>query len=75
MTMATKSEYIEHWADIIRTVFEAEGNIKNRDAWVQRLREARNLPDDQRLKVYDEYVMALATEIVSKTTDEEMNEL
>lgn len=70
-----RNEYIEHWADIIRTVFTAESNIKNRDAWVQRLREARNLPEDQRMKVCNEYVRALATEIVSKTSDEELEEL
>ena len=75
MTMATRNEYIEHWADIIRTVFAAEDNIKDRDNWVQRLREARNLPFDQRKKVCDDYVRVLATEIVSRTTDEELEEL
>ena len=66
---------INQWADIIRTVFAAEANIKNRDKWVERLREARNLPEDQRMKVCNEYVRELATEIVSKTSDEELEEL
>lgn len=73
--MATRNEYIENWADIIRTVFAAEGNLKNRDAWVQRLRYARNLPEEDKQRVCDDYVMALATEIVSRTSDEELEEL
>ena len=58
-------ESIEHWSWIVRAVFQAEHNIV--DGWKERLEKAKDT--DMADKVADEYVRAIATEILSKSMD------
>lgn len=67
----TRKQAIKHWKPIIKAVFVAEESIS--DAWQQKLKEAANLPPDEQIRFLDEYLAAVAEEILSKTTDEEIN--
>lgn len=66
----TREEAIERWADIASTVFWAEENIAQE--WHERLKDAPNLPKDKQHELTQAYCRAIAEEVVSKTTDEEM---
>lgn len=66
----TRDEAIERWSHIASTVFWAEEKISKE--WHQRLKEAPNLSKEEQHKLADEYCQAIAAEIVSKTTDEEL---
>ena len=67
----TKEEAIERWADIAETVFWAEERIAK--DWLDRLSDAPNLSKREQHKLAQDYCRAIAREIVSKTTDEELN--
>ena len=69
----TRQEAIERWAQICSTVFWAEERISKE--WHQRLKEAPNLSKEEQHKLADEYCQAIAKEIVSKTTDEQLSAL
>ena len=58
----TKEQQIAHWAAIVRTVFRAEDNIKAE--WLPRLQEAKNLDKPLKEALADEYVRAIAAEII-----------
>ena len=66
----TREQAIERWSTIASTVFWAEEKISKE--WHQRLKEAPNLSKEEQHKLADEYCQAIAAEIVSKTTDEEL---
>lgn len=66
----TRQEAINHWAAIVHTVFAAEYAIM--DDWKYRLIAARLLSKEEKQKLSDEYLEAVATEIVSRTTGEEL---
>ena len=66
----TRQEAIRRWKGIAETVFWAEDTLAKE--WNKRLRDAAKLPEQQRHELADAYVEAIATEIVSKTTDEEL---
>ena len=66
----TRKEAIERWSHIASTVFWAEDNIAKE--WHDRLSEAPNLPKDKQHELATDYCRAIAKEIVSKTTDEEL---
>ena len=66
----TRQEAIERWAHICTTVFWAEEKISKE--WHPRPKEAPNLSKEEQQKLADEYCHAIATEIVSGTTDEEL---
>lgn len=66
----TRQEAIDRWKGIAETVFCAEAAIAKE--WNKRLRDAAKLPEQQRRELANAYVEAIATEIVSKTTDEEL---
>ena len=67
----TKEEAIERWADIAETVFWAEENIAQECH--DRLSDAPNLNKKEQHKLAQDYCHAIAREILSKTTDEELN--
>ncbi len=67
----TRQQAIEHWKPIIKTVFAAEDSII--DVWYTKLKEAASLPPDEQIRFLDIYLTAVAEEILSKTTDEEIN--
>lgn len=60
---------IEDWKVLIRAVFVAEDNIMPQ--WEDRLRAAKDMTDGQQDRLIDEYLTAIAEEILSKYNDEE----
>ena len=64
----TRDKMISRWEDIIPTVFRAEDNIREQ---LQAIIAAE--PDKERAA--KEYVHAIAVEIVSRTTDEQLANL
>ncbi len=64
----TRDKMISRWEDIIPTVFRAEDNIREQ---LQAIIAAE--PDKERAA--KEYVHAIAVEIVSRTTDEQLEEM
>lgn len=58
----TREQQIAHWAPIVNTVFRAENNIKNE--WFPRLQAAKHLDGPQKEALADEYVRAIAAEII-----------
>ncbi len=66
----TRQEAIDHWKDIALAVFHAEDKLK--DVWLPQLREAKHMSKEEREHIADRYLEAVATEIVSKTSDEEL---
>lgn len=58
-----KEQMIEHWMDIAAAVFRAEDEIS--DVWFPKLRAAKkDMPSDERRKLADDYLRAIATEIL-----------
>ena len=53
---------IKHWMDIAAAVFKAEDEISKE--WFPKLRKAKNLPSDERRQLADDYLRAIATEII-----------
>jgi len=64
MDSSKKEESIIHWMDIAAAVFKAEDAISKE--WFPKLRAANNQPKPIRDQVADQYLRAIATEIVSK---------
>lgn len=61
--MLTKEEQIEHWMDIVAAVFKAEDEIS--DVWFPKLRAAKkDMPSDERRRLAEDYLRAIATEII-----------
>jgi hypothetical protein len=69
----TRQQAIERWKLIIPTVFVAEDAIK--EQWTERLHAAKDMCEQERHDLSDAYVHAIAVEIVSGTTDEELEEI
>ena len=68
----TRTELIERWKPIIMAVFVAENKVM--PLWEERLREAAK--DGEKIdEVCDGYVTAIAEEIISKMSDEQLKEL
>ena len=66
----TRQEAINRWKDIVSTVFWAEEAIANE--WNAKLKAAPNMSKEEQQQFADEYCEAIATEIVSRSTDEEL---
>lgn len=66
----TRQEAIDRWKDIAETVFWAEEAIARE--WDERLHAAPSMTREEQQQFADEYMTAIATEIVSKTSDEEL---
>lgn len=71
-----REQFIKHWIEIIPCVFYAEG-VFNREhpEWLEKLKGSKDKPQAERQKVADEYVKLLATMIVDKTEDAELEEM
>ena len=69
----TREEAVSRWADIVETVFWAEERIAKE--WNAKLKEATTKPKDEQHTIAKEYCHAVAVEIVSRTSDEELAEL
>ena len=66
----TREEAIERWKQIAASVFWAEEAIAQE--WDDRLHAAPSMTHEEQQQFADEYMTAIATEIVSKTSDEEL---
>ena len=69
----TRQETIERWKTIIDTVFYAEAKLH--EVWLPQLNEAKTMNEKERAHIADRYLEAIATEIVSGTSDEELAEM
>ena len=69
----TRQESIERWKFIAKTVFIAEEAISKE--WDERLHAAPSMTNEEQQQFIDEYMTASATEIVSKTSDDELAEM
>ena len=69
----TREQAINRWKEIVETVFWAEEAIAKE--WDERLRAAPTKSKEEQRKFVDEYCEAIATEIVSRTTDEELDKM
>lgn len=66
----TRQEAINRWKDIAESVFWAEEAISKE--WNDRLHAAPSMTREEQQQFADEYLTAIATEIVSRTTDEQL---
>ena len=66
----TRQEAVERWKFIANLVFWAEEAIS--EEWDERLHAAPSMTREEQQQFADEYMTAIATEIVSKTSDEEL---
>ena len=66
----TRQEAIERWKFIANSVFWAEEAIS--EECDERLLAAPSMTREEQQQFADEYMTAIATEIVSKTSDEEL---
>lgn len=66
----TRQEAINRWKDLAETVFWAEETIS--EEWDERLHAAPSMTREEQQQFADEYMTAIATEIVSKTSDDEL---
>lgn len=69
----TRQEAIERWKSIAKAVFIAEEAISKE--WDERLHAAPSMTNEEQHQFIDEYTTAIATEIVSATSDEELAEI
>ena len=68
-----RQEVIDGWKSIAKTVFMAEAAISKE--WDERLYAAPSMTNEEQHQFVDEYMTAIATEIVSATSDEELAEI
>lgn len=68
-----RQEAINRWKDIVSTVLWAEETIAKE--WDAKLKAAPNMSKDEQLEFADGYCQAIATEIVSRSTDKELEKL
>ncbi len=61
----TKEEMIEHWANIAAAVFKAEDAISAQ--WKMTLVLAKGKSDTEKQQIADDYLRAIATEILDNT--------
>lgn len=68
--MGNKEKMIKRWMLIASAVFTAEDAISAE--WTPKLRAAKGKSEDERLKTAEEYLRAIATEIVTMSTVHEL---
>ena len=66
----TRQEAINRWKDIVLTVFLAEEYTAKK--WDERLKAVPSMSKEEQKKFADGYCEAIAKEIVSQSTDEEL---
>lgn len=69
----TREEAIDRWSEIASSIFWAEENIAQE--WHERLKEAPTLNKEEQHALAGEYCKAIATEIVKKMTDEQLEKI
>ena len=68
MTQEEKETLITHWMDLVCAVFVAENRLANE--WLPKLKSTQNAPQHKKEQLADDYVRAIATEIVEKGVKE-----
>lgn len=63
----TRQQLIEHWRDIVMTVFVAEENIAKE--WNEKLHASVSLSQADQVQFINDYCEAVAIEIVSATSN------
>lgn len=66
----TRQEAIERWTPLVRGLCAAQEEICHE--WLPRLRAVEGKPKEEVVAVLDEYYTAIATQIASHLTDEEL---
>ena len=69
----TRQEAINRWKELVMVIFRAEENIAKE--WDKKLKAAPKLNSEEQIKFAEDYCRAVATEIVSRTTDEQLEKL
>lgn len=69
----TRNEAIKRWKDVANAVLWAQEAISKE--WNERLRVVPFMAHEKQLQFADEYLTAIATEIVNHTTDEQLKEM
>ena len=69
----SRQQLIEHWMTLAETVFWAEEQVS--PEWTERLRAAKEQTSEERRKLSREYLEAIASKIVSRVTDEDIQKL
>ena len=69
----TREQAIERWKDIARAVILAEDHLD--DEWKPRFQMAAEMSSDEQIVFIDEYYTAIAEEILSKTSDEDLEKM
>lgn len=69
----TRQESIKQWKNIVTAVVHASAKLK--DVWEPQFRDAQQMNEQERAHIADRYLEAVATEIVSESTNEELAEL
>lgn len=69
----TREEAIERWQDVVQAVFCAEERISNE--WYDKFKDTPSLPKEEQHKLAMDYCKAIAVEIVSNTSDEQLKQM
>lgn len=69
----TRAQVIDRWAGIVKCVFAAELRLKPQ--WKESLERAKGMSAEDKEKIANAYCEAVAAEIVSKTSDEQLAEM
>lgn len=69
----TRQQAIAQWAEIVKVVFCAEENIAKE--WNEKVNAATSLPKEEQITFINNYCEAIATEIMSATSDEQIKEM
>ena len=68
MTPQEKQQLVEHWMLLAKTVFVAEDNIIGE--WKPKLEASKNASAIVKEQIADDYLRAIATEIIEKVYEE-----
>ena len=69
----TREEAIQHWKPIVHAVLSVENDLD--DEWLPKIKDAKGKSSKEQIRLVDEYLTAIATEIVSRTSDKELKNM
>ena len=62
---AHRNDMVWHWMNIINAVFSAEASLPELDKWNELLEKAKTAEPDERKRICEGYVRAIAEEILT----------
>ena len=71
--MSEREELIEEWMVVAATVFHAEDAIS--DVWFPKLKKAKDVSSEERWKISQDYLRAIATYLVDRDMMNEIMEV